>query len=91
MSSQVELPVGQKIYYSGDMANSPGWFTVTDIRRSQFGVSYDLTEIKGERVFLGTRNIGHVYAGHCDPRMVTSQAYDAFYARLQSVAANIQL
>lgn len=88
------LEVGHKIYYTGDMANQSGWFKVFNVRSNG---SYDLLEIEGEhRDFCGVQStsIGNVYMGHCNPRFVTAEAYQAFFsdrlasfAKVQSVTA----
>ncbi len=72
------LEIGHKIYYTGDMANQSGWFKVFNIRSNG---SYDLLEIDGDhRPFCGVHSftIGDTYAGHCNPRFVTVEAYRAF-------------
>jgi len=77
------LTIGSRVHYSGDICNDGGWFEVTAIRHSRViaGASYDLKEIGGcGRVLLGTRHIGTVYAGHCDPRFVTAEAVEAYRA-----------
>jgi hypothetical protein len=77
--NQQAIEVGSRIFYSGDMANAPGWFVVesaTDYVIDRSLWFYNLREQGGERVFPGisARHIGHVYAGHCNPRFVTEQA-----------------
>lgn len=74
--------VGQKIYYAGDMANRPGWFTVTEAFEGTETSSqkYTLTEIDGTRQFKNVWNlgIGEVYKGNCNPRFVTEEAYKTY-------------
>jgi hypothetical protein len=71
------LPIGSKVYYTGDMANGSGWFTV-----ASSGPFYTLKELPGgeDRTLRGIypTQIGSVYRGHCNPRFVTETAYRAF-------------
>jgi hypothetical protein len=73
------LVIGSRVHYSGDMANAPGWFTVSDIRDNG---SFDLVEREGGegRTFFGVHrhHIGNEYHGHCSPRFVTGAAYDDY-------------
>lgn len=72
--------VGQRIHYSGDMANPSGWFRVARIAEH----TVDLSEIDGDgRKINGIQHnqIGDVYAGHCAPRFVTDKAYNAYYEK----------
>jgi hypothetical protein len=72
-----KLPIGSKVYYTGDMANSSGWFAVT-----ANGSHYTLQELPGgdDRKLLGIypSQIGDVYQGHCSPRFVTETAFNTF-------------
>jgi hypothetical protein len=55
------LPIGTKVYYTGDMANVDGHFTVFSHRHRE---QYDLAEIDGPRRLLGVMHIAErVYAG----------------------------
>lgn len=72
------ITVGTKVYYTGDMANPEGWFTVVMIRQPG---CYDLCENGGDnREFLSihAQQIGHEYFGHCNPRFVTEAAHRAY-------------
>lgn len=63
---------GDRIHYSGDMANAQGWFEVTGLHHDG---SVDLAECGGERVWrVSDCQIGDVYHGHCSPRFVTEAA-----------------
>ena len=68
-------PIGTKVYYTGDMANHDGFFTVFAHRQ---GSSYDLLEIDGERTFLGVMHIADAYSGSCSDRFVTAEARDQY-------------
>lgn len=73
---------GSKVYYTGDMANASGNFTVT----AQNGHNVLLTEVDGDRKFwVYPSQIGNVYAGHCNPRFVTEEARQAYRARAVAV------
>jgi hypothetical protein len=68
------LKEGDRIHYSGDMANASGWFRLYP---TQQGV--ELIEEYGDRRFTITPAlIGDVYQGHCSPRFVTEAAYNWF-------------
>lgn len=77
-----KIEVGTRIHYSGDVCNSPGWFTVTEIMDTGIGPCARLKEDDGERDMSAVTiaHIGHVYHGHCSPRFVTQAAYDAYRA-----------
>lgn len=72
-----------RVYYTGDMANAPGWFhPVGDMDDPSAHIN--LYEDGGEgRKFLQVRRsrIGDEYKGHCNPRFVTEEAYEAYYAQ----------
>ena len=74
--------IGQKIYYTGDMANCPGWFRITGFREvGQYNPNmYALTEINGDRIFNGVFEIGIAdkYDGRGGIRFVTEEAYKAY-------------
>jgi hypothetical protein len=71
-----------RIYYTGDMANQSGWFRAepdTTSSQALYG-SLLLREEDGPRTFtVLRRHIGEVYAGHCNPRFVTEDAYQTYY------------
>jgi hypothetical protein len=75
-----EYPPGTEIYYTGDVANQPGFGVITTLNRDpQWGDTYDFTledgrEIKG----IATHSLGDKYEGHGGTRFVTREAYDAF-------------
>jgi hypothetical protein len=79
------MKLGDKIYYTGDMANLSGWFVVSNMRAPDCG---DLQEIDGDRTMLGvyTRHVGTEYHGHCNPHYVTEAAYNTY--RAAASAAN---
>lgn len=72
-------PIGTKVYYTGDMANHDGFFTITG---HCLGGTYDLTEDAGEmshnRTMRGVYRISDTYDGTCRDRFVTAAARDAF-------------
>jgi hypothetical protein len=79
-----EHPLGTEIYYTGDVANQPGFGVITALNRdSQWGDSYDFTledgrEIKG----IATHSLGDKYEGHGGTRFVIRAAYDDYRAKL---------
>ena len=68
------MNTGDKIYYTGDMANQSGWFQVKSFRAPG---CVDLVEIDGDREIKGiyVSHIGMEYTGHCGQRFVTEAAY----------------
>ena len=77
MESGTALAIGQRVFYTGDQANDPAWLTVVAPRGEN---SYDLQETETGRIRRGVMFVGSVYAGHCDPRYVTGEAYDTHMA-----------
>lgn len=77
----MKYTIGQKIYYTGDMANREGMFEIVSAENSRYGGNqYNLKEIKGDRMFRGTweTSIGDKHNGTCNPRFVTAEAYQAW-------------
>jgi hypothetical protein len=75
----MKLSIGDRVYYTGDMANQPAWLTVTSERSPD---CYDMKEggpNGGTFAGIHARAIGTEYHGHCNPRFVTEAAYIAFY------------
>lgn len=73
-----------RVYYTGDMANSSGWFTAHEVPNA---ITVQLIEEDGgeDRAFsIRKDHIGNLYQGHCNPRFVTEEAYREFY-RLRGV------
>jgi len=79
----VKYKVGQRIYYTGDIANQPGWFEVSAIVCNPYCKGYDLKELDGERTFRSVYeiSISDRYEGHCGIRFVTEEAYKAYRER----------
>lgn len=70
-----------RVYYTGDMANQPGWFRATGNGEGQLRLVEEDYPDSEQRVFtVYPHHIGHVYQGHCSPRFVTEAAYKAFRA-----------
>ena len=45
----VKMEIGERIFYTGDMANSEGWGKISDIKDDEWGLSYTVT-LKDGRV-----------------------------------------
>jgi hypothetical protein len=73
--------IGDRIYYTGDMANHSGWFRVerTDMN-GNLRLVEDGTPNHGRTMAILPMQIGDVYQGHCNPRFVTELAYATYYA-----------
>lgn len=77
-----------RIYYTGDMANASAWCQVLRVNMNGGNVYYDLLRVEERDVIRGVfdSHIGREYFGHCNPRFVTEDAYNAFYAKLRAEA-----
>jgi len=76
MSVAVEIHMGDRIYYTGDRANSAAWTKVISLD----GFSVQLEhEADGHVMDVFRQAIGDLYQGHCDPRFVTERAYREYY------------
>jgi len=70
-----------RIYYTGDMANQPGWFQVTEQEGAVLQLREEPLELDGRSFSIHSWQIGDRYEGHCNPRFVTEEAYKAFRAQ----------
>lgn len=71
MTNELNRPAA-RVYYTGDVANRDGWFTVAPTPNAR---EVRLVEEPGERsegrvITVFPSHIGDVYAGHCNPRFV---------------------
>ena len=83
IKSADELNVGDRIYYTGDMANLDWWGTITDFCTPDMVTIQIDVEAEGftnNRHAVAYWNIGKVYKGHGDPRFYTKAAVDEFDA-----------
>ena len=80
-----KLKVDDGIHYSGDMANSRGFYRVKKVIRT----SATLEEIGGEgrTATVHDFQVGDEYKGHCNPRFVTRKAYDRYFESMGREAA----
>jgi hypothetical protein len=81
------IPAGAQVYYTGDMANRSGWFRIAgDFGPNQ--VTLEECAAEEPRTFRGVFRvaIGSVYAGHCDPRFVTREAFETYHQRREEEA-----
>lgn len=77
----IELKVGDRIYYTGDMANRPGWFTVVALKADSYRHVELLEEGDDEprHMFIPLSLFSAEYLGHCGTRFVTEAAYRRYY------------
>lgn len=73
-----DLPVGTRIYYTGDVANLPWWGTV--VSHAEVGLRIESNDLE-HAAHVQHFNIGTLYEGHCNPRFVTEQAYKEWRER----------
>ena len=74
---EVEVKVGDRLHYSGDVCNHRVWATVTEVKGNHVVIEFDEGGSQPIPVYI----IGDVYHGHCDPRFVTEAAYKDWHAR----------
>jgi hypothetical protein len=82
-------PLGTEIYYAGDVANTPGFGTITRLTENhRFGAMYDIELEDGREIHgIPTMLVSDQYEGHHSPRFVLKAAYDAYWkARAQAPA-----
>lgn len=74
------MNIGDRIHYSGDMANLGCWAKVVELSPTNFGMMVRLKEegADGREFLVHDWQIGEVYKGHCNPRFVTEQAFNTF-------------
>lgn len=74
------LPIGTKVFYTGDIANPSAWLEVVSVKSAGSQAYYTLKDCESGAVRFGTwdNHIGREYFGHCNPRYVTKVAYDAY-------------
>lgn len=81
----MKYSIGQKIYYTGDMANHSGWFKITEQRQAgEYSPNmYTLKEIGGNREFKAVfeMGIGDTYNGTCRTRFVTAEAHEEYWEK----------
>jgi hypothetical protein len=75
-----------RVYYTGDVANQPGWFTVAPEAQGGHVVLVEDAGGEGRRFTLSAGHIGDVYQGHCNPRFVTEDAYLAYHQERAAAA-----
>ena len=80
-----QLAIGQKIYYTGDMANQDGFGEIVEIETNdRFGITEYKIEMQDDEeertMWISANSITDVYKGHCGFRFVTLEAYDKFRA-----------
>lgn len=75
---KMKYQIGQVIYNRGDMANHEGWFAITAVHNDQWGKSYDMEEIKGDRksTRISEHMIHDVDTNNGHTRFVTKEARD---------------
>jgi len=76
----IELHMGERIYYTGDICNQSDWGTVAKIESGNVCLQMD----NGGQMWVWDTAIGNVYQGHCNPRFVTQTAYDTYRAAVLS-------
>ena len=64
------LEIQDRIYYTGDVKNQPGWGTIQDIQKDDVLLHLD----DGRKFHIFPNAIGGVYQGHGSPRFVTARA-----------------
>lgn len=72
---------GQRIYYTGDMANRSGWGTVTHVRPCPYyQLNYTLEMMDGRIFSITPFEITDNYNGQSTFRFITKEAHDEYRA-----------
>ena len=74
----MDVAIGTRIYYTGDLANQSSWGTLSEIKRGRFGEQVCVLLDTGRACWVPPAMIGNVYHGTCNPRFVTEAAYNAW-------------
>ena len=77
-----DLPVGTRIYYSGDMANAEAFGTVTKTYSTQFGERLEVAFDNGKTKILSPVYFSPEYTGEGDTRFVTEKAYREYREKI---------
>jgi len=85
----MKVQEGDRIYYTGDMANDSAWCAVSEVHTDSLGQPVYVAlrpEDTEDRWTIHVAQIGDKYHGHCDPRFVTERAHNAYHGeRLQLI------
>jgi hypothetical protein len=73
--TKVELKIGTRIYYGGDMANQPAFGTVIGVTKTNWGTNIQIQCDDGREKNVFETMFKPVYFGHGGTRFVTAQAY----------------
>jgi hypothetical protein len=67
---------GQRIYYTGDMANMDGFGTITEQHPGgRWADQITITMDDGREISIPTMAVKSQYSGNCSTRFVTAEAY----------------
>ena len=75
-----DMPIGTKVYYTGDVANQSAWAEV--VGEDNGAVVLRMENGRTQTVF--PQNIGKVYEGTASPRYVTEDAYRAWKTEMMA-------
>ena len=84
-----EITKGTRIYYGGDMANNPGFGTITERKQSAYGDYVEVNYDDGRTTCLPIVAFSPEYKGHGGTRFVTLAAYNE-YRRKKCLALGIK-
>jgi hypothetical protein len=71
--------VGQRIYYTGDMANRSGWGIITNARPCKWYSLNYMLEMQDGRIFtIHPHMISDTFNGSSTFRFITKEAYDEY-------------
>ena len=75
----MDLQKGERIYYTGDMANNEGTGTIIRRYQDRWGDHIDIQMDDGREINqLPICAFSKEYKGHCGTRFVTLEAYNVF-------------
>lgn len=72
---KTKFDLNQILYNHGDMANSSGWYKITEIKIDNWGTNYRIEEINGERKnWIPEVYIHNIDKDNGSTRIVTKEA-----------------
>ncbi len=79
----VTLQKGKRIYYNGDMANNPGFGTITEIIRDKWGEFVYIKMDDGRNINrLPIAAFSEEFKDHGGTRFVTLEAYEKYRSKM---------
>lgn len=71
----MEMSVGRRIYYTGDMANVEGFGVIVERKTSGYGTDVRIAFEDGREMWVSEIAFSETYSGNGSTRFVTARAY----------------